>query len=135
MSVVIDSREHASAVKAALTAELDEWDAYDYDELPGSNGNAGTLPAIFVLVAVERRYNPLLRSARAGATGWRVSVRCVGRTIDEARWAMYHAGLALNEQVLTVDGSPTTRLQFESDEAPAPDDGRYSGRAFYTYTH
>lgn len=136
MSVVLDSRLHANAVKAAVTDELGPWDAYDYDEVPGTNGNAGTVPAIFVLVSVERRYNPNLRStAKAGMTGWRIAVRAVGPTVDEVRWALLKVATALNEERLTVDGSPTTPIQFESDQAPEFDDGRYSGIALYTYAH
>jgi hypothetical protein len=53
---LVDQRVHAVAVKAALnTALTGDAAAYDYDEVPGTNGNAGTLPNIYVALSVERR--------------------------------------------------------------------------------
>ncbi len=136
MSVTIDAREHATALKAAISAQLGPHDVYDYDDVPGSNGNAGQLPPIYVVLSVERRYNPRLRvTARASTSGWRVSARGVGRTVDEARWALFQVATALNEVSLTVDGKPTSPIQFEADQAPALDDKRYSGLSLWTYSH
>lgn len=136
MSVLVDARPHATAVKSALDAALGPWDAYDYDDLPGANGNAGTLPGIFVTISLERRYNPLIRPpGRADSVGWRLALRSVGRTVDEARWAQLRTADALNEKRLLVAGEYTTRLQFETGDAAAFDDGRYSATDFYTYVH
>lgn len=136
MTVVIDSREHAAAIKAAVNVQLgDDVECYEYDEVPGVNGNDGTEPRKYAVFSIERRYNPNLRAAKAGGTGWRVAARCNGMTVDESRWVMFKTAAALNETVLTIDGSPTTRLQFEADQAPEFDDGRYSGLALYTYSH
>lgn len=137
MSVVLDSRPHAEAVKAAVDAALGPVNAYDYDEVPGANGNTGTQPNIYVAISLERRYNPNLRStAQAGMTGWRIAARGVGRTVDEVRWALFKVAEALNEQRLTIDGTPTTPIQFENDlEAPRYDDGRFTAAAAYTYSH
>jgi hypothetical protein len=136
VSVVLDSRAHATAVKAAIKAQLGPNNAYDYDEVPGTNGNAGILPNIYVLVTVQRRFNGNRRlTAQAGLTGWRISARAVGRTIDEVRWAMFKVATALNEERLTISGSTTTPIQFETDQAPESDDGRFSGLALYTYAH
>lgn len=134
---VLDARLHAAAVRTAITAALaPSWTAYDYGKVPGADGNTGTLPNIFCLVSVERRFNSNLRlSAQAGTGGWRVSVRCLGRTVDEARWAMDRVTRALNEARLLIDGRATTPIQFESDQAPAFDDGRYSGLSSWTYAH
>ena len=130
-----DSRPHATAVRAAVTASLaPSWTAYDYGKVPGSDGNAGSLPSIYALVSVERRYNPNLRlSAQAGQAGWRIAVRVVGRTADEARWAMARTADALNEKRLTIAGRSTTPIQFESEQTPELDNGRYSALALYTY--
>lgn len=136
MSTVLDSRQYATAIKAAIKAQIGPNDVYEYGEVPGSTGVAGTLPNIFILVSLERRNNPNLRlTAQAGTTGWRISLRAVGRTVDEARWAMYRVAFALNEQRLTIAGTPSTPIQFESDSAPESDDGRFSGTAFYTFAH
>lgn len=136
MTTLIDPRAYATAVKAALTATVGANRVYDYDDLPGSNGNAGDLPDIFVLVSIERRYNPNLNlAAMAGSTGWRVAVRSVGRTIDETRWAMFKVATALNEKRLTVAAKSTTPIQFESDQAPELDDGRFAALSLWTFAH
>lgn len=134
-AVIIDARPHAAAVKAAVTAAMaPQWTAYDYGKVPGADGNPGSLPYIYAIVTLERRYNPNLRlSANASSGGWRATVRCVGRTADECRWAMNKAATALNETRLTVDGRTTTPIQFESEQNPEPDDGRLSALSVWTY--
>lgn len=142
MSVLFDARPHSAAVKTAIKAEFGPNDAYDYGEVPGDK-NASTealrnaaLPNIFATISVERRYNPTLRlSAQAGAAGWRVSVRCMGKTVVQAQWAMFQVGKALNERRLLIDGELTTPIQFESDEPPAWDDKRFAGLVQFTYAH
>lgn len=135
-SVLVDARPHASALITAIGTALGPNDAYDLDDVPGENGNAGVLPDIYVVVYVERRNNPNLRSsAQAGSAGWRASLRSVGRTVDECRWAMNKVNVALNEVSLTIGGVRTTRIQFENDETPALDEGRYSALQRFTYAH
>ncbi len=132
-----DFRPHATAIKAAIKAALPTpLDVYDYSTVPGTNGNAGTVPASFVIVAIERRYNPNLRlTAQAGAVGWRVSARCVASSVTNAGLLLSAVATALNEKRLVVDGADTTTIQFESDQTPALDDGKYSAVAIYTYAH
>lgn len=142
MTTNFDSRVHATAVKAALDTAVgpdpvtSKTRVFDYDDVPGWKGNAGTPPTIFALVSLERRYNPPERiSARAGTTSWRVAVRGIGTTIDEARWAMFHIAQALNEKRLTIAGTTTTSIQLESEQAPEEDDDRYSGTSVWTFVH
>lgn len=137
MSLVLDSRPHAAAARQAVTTSLaPDWIAYDYGKVPGSDGNRGALPSIFALVSVERRSNPNLRlSANASQIGWRLSVEVVGRTADEARWALHRVSIALNEVRLLVDGRPSTPIQFESDQPPSRDETRYSASSLWTYAH
>jgi hypothetical protein len=132
-----DARPHAAALKAAIKAALGATaNVYDYSTVPGTNGNAGTVPTTFVIVAVERRYNPNLRlTAQAGAVGWRVSARCVASSVTNAGLLLAAVATALNEKRLIVDGADTTPIQFESDQTPALDDGKYSALAIYTYAH
>jgi hypothetical protein len=134
---LVDARVHATAVKAALNAVLGpKAEALDYDEVPGMNRNPGPVPNIYVAVSVERRAGaPLRQSATTGRTGWRVGARCVGRTVDECRWALFKVATALNEARLTIGGLDTTPVQFEADQAPEWDDGRYSALALYAYVH
>lgn len=135
-TVLVDARPHATAVITAVSTALGPNDAYDLDDVPGENGNVGVLPDIYVVVYVERRYNPNLRSsAQAGSAGWRISARSVGRSVGECRWAMNKVAAALNEAVLTISGVKTSRIQFENDEPPALDGGRYSALSRWTYAH
>lgn len=104
--------------------------------MPGLDGVAGVLPNIFVVMTVQRRPSSNLRStAQAGSSGWRASFRSNGRTADECWWAMNKVALAVNEVVLTIDGTKTTPIQFESDQAPRLKDGRQSALSTYTYAH
>lgn len=133
---LLDSRPQAVAIKAAIKASFGPNDVYDYGQVPGADGNAGTLPDIFALISLERTTNPTVNmAAKAGTTGWRVSVRVVGRTTDEARWALFKAATALNEAQLTIESRITTPLFLESEQTPTPDDGRFSGVAIYTFNH
>ncbi|GHJ59134.1 hypothetical protein NOK12_16520 [Nocardioides sp. OK12] len=129
-----DSRPHVVAIKAALEVALGADRVYDYGKVPGADNNPGTLPHIYVLPAVERRTGALRRAgAYAKSSGWRVSVRAVGRTPDECRWALSRISLALDEARLTIGGDLTTPIQYESGQAPEPDDGKFSALEIYTY--
>lgn len=130
-----DFRPHLAAIKAAVKAALPaSISVYDYSEVPGSNSNGGTLPTKYVAVAVERRYSPNLRiSAQDGGSSWRTSVRSVASSVSDAGLLMAAVALALNEESLLVGGESTTSTQFESQEAPAYDSGRYSGHSIWTY--
>jgi len=131
--VTTDARPQFDAIKAALDVECTA-DVYGYDKVPGTNQNAGTTPANFVLLSVERRYNPMLNlAAMSGTTGWRAGVRGVGLTIASVELLLSQAATALNHQRLTIGDGQTTPFQFESGQAAAWDDGRYSGLAFYTF--
>lgn len=132
MTDSIDTREHAVALKAAAGAT--DFTIYDYGKVPGADGNEGTLPNIYGLLSVERRGGvPVRRAATTGRTGWRASLRVVGRTTDEARWALKQVSDGLNEQRLTIAGGTTTRIQSESEQAPGPDAGRQSALSTWTY--
>lgn len=128
MTVVLDSRTHATAIRTAIKVQFGPNDVYDYDDVPT------TPPDIFALVSVERRFNPDLKmSAQATTGGWRVAVRSLGTTVDEARWAMVKVTAALNEARLSIGGQTTTPIQFESDQAPVLDDSRYAGLSLWIY--
>lgn len=133
--MTFDTRVHFDALKTALLPELPmSVDVYDYSTVPGTNGNSGKPPKSFVIVAVERRYNPNIRaSAQAGSTGWRVSVRCVGSSVSNVALMLSTVALALNEQRIAIDTTYTTPIQFESDETPQFDSGKYSGLSMWTY--
>lgn len=142
MTATLDARPHAAAIKVALKAALNSVHAYDYDEVPGSAQNANAeerrkpLPNIFAVISVE-----LIPSSNQRLTGqsavrrWIVSVRSLGRTIDEARWAMAKTTSALYEKRLTVEGVTTSPIQSQPGQAPEWDDGRFVGLMVFTYSH
>jgi hypothetical protein len=127
-----DERQHIAAVSAALTASVGANRVFEYGKVPGQSGNPGSLPDIFVLPALERRNGPT-DQGRARRSGWRLQVRYVGRTANEARWAAERVSQALEGKRLTVDGVESTPVVFESATRIAPDDGRYSGESVWTY--
>lgn len=135
---VLDERAHADVLKPLLAAELgtdpDGTERlYNYGEVPGADGVPGTLPKIYALLTIERRVAPAVRVGRASHTGWRVSVRYVARTVDDARWAAMKVAGALNEITIEVDGIESTPLTHESEAAIAPDSTFLSGLLQYTY--
>lgn len=134
---VLDERAHFAAIQAAIAAANTQLgaDTYDYGEVPGEDGNEGTIPRIFVLLQVERRYLETLHSTRHSTrSSWRIAVRYVGRTVDEARWAGKHVSAALDAAVLDVEGFSSTPVQHEQTNAVTADDGLFSGLSVWTYT-
>lgn len=136
MSALLDPRAYSTAIKAALTESLGPDRVFEYGQVPGADNTPGTLPYIFALISLERRFNPDVRlSAETEVVAWRLSVRSMGRTISETQWAMFRVAAALNEKSLPVGDDFTSPLQFESDQAPELDDGRYSGMSTFTFAH
>ena len=82
-----DERKHVAVITAALTAQLGADRVYEYGEVPGESGITGTLPPIFVLPSIERRYAAPDRNGRSGRSGWRLSVatRFITMALSEAR--------------------------------------------------
>lgn len=133
MSAVIDERLHAEALTAALTAKVGENRIFDYGMVPGADDNDGTLPPIYVLLSIARRYAEPTTAGRSPVTGWRVSCRYVGSTVAEARWAQMQVAAALNEVRLSIGGKTTTPITHESSTAIEPDEGMQSGLSSWTY--
>jgi hypothetical protein len=76
----MSDQEHWDAL-AALLRETDLGsDVYDYGKVPGADGNEGTIPTVFAVLSIERRYVEPNKASGTGRTGWRVSVRYVGTT-------------------------------------------------------
>lgn len=135
-ALVLDPRAHSAAVKSAVSSALgSKWDAYYYDEVPGLVGE-GEPPGMFAVVSVDPI--PAYGRRMGGTTGVTraiVSVRCAGRTVDEAQWVMWKAATALHEKRLTVDDRTTEPLVQQPGQSPRRDDkGRYSGLLVYTYS-
>lgn len=133
MPALLDARPLTEAIRAAIEADLGGWQVYDYGQVPGADGQPGTLPNIYALLSVERRGNSQIRTvARTTRTGWRFTVRVVGRTVNEARWALAKVAEAVNEVVIVVADEQTTPIQFERDQAPELDEDRYTALSSWT---
>lgn len=118
--------QHAEAVKAALTALTAV--PYDYDEIPA------TLPAYYNAITVERRYGGTGRgSGEIPTEAYRITAQSIAKTVSNAREMRRRARL-LEGVVLTIDGTETTPIEFESADPIGPDDGWYSGLLTLTYT-
>lgn len=141
----VDERKHIdvfqAAINAAMVAAGSPARCYGYDEVPGTKQDGsedkvpGKLPNIFVLISLERRFYPPSRQiGRAGRSGWRLSLRGLGRSVDECQWALLRIVEAVEERRFTVDGSRSGPVQHESSTAPTWDDGRYSATKTFTYT-
>lgn len=136
---VTDERKHDAAIRPLLAARLgDEANGdsrvYAYGEVPGMDRNPGVIPDIYVLLTIERRYAPPVRMVgRPSRSGWRVTCRGVGRTVNEARWAMNASTNALEDLRLQIADATSTPLTLEVAQLVEPDDGRFSGLVTYTY--
>lgn len=129
-----DERPHATALIAAIKAQLGAWNAYELGEVPGVDDNAGSIPDIFAVVQVERMFLPTMQSSRkASRAGWRASIKAVGRTVSEARWAQNKVALALDSARLTIGSRSTTPIQHESTDSPEPDGDHFSALSRWTY--
>lgn len=130
----LDERVHWDAIADALAAEVGTGRVFKYGDVPGLDGNAGDIPPIFVLLTVQRRYTSTGRlSARHSRSGWRVSTRYVGRTVDEAAWAALRATRALDDMRLSIGTRTSTPIHHESTQSIKPDGARLSGSSSWTY--
>ena len=62
-----------------------------------------------------------------------LTVRGVGGTVDEARWALSRASGALEGMQFAVGALTTSPLRFETADAIGADGKRFSGAITYTY--
>lgn len=124
----IDTRAHRTAIVAAIAATEDDLPVYDYGKEPA------TLPAILSLLGIERRFAEQSRAVGLPSrSGWRITTRYVGTTVDEARWAELKVTDALDGARLTISGFTSTPVRHESSTAPVLDEGRYVGFSVWTY--
>ena len=134
----LDATVHAEAIKTAITAHLGGSQAYNSDEVPGTNGNDGTVPDRYAEVSVELEQPDPTGRRMGGQTAvrnWIATVTGVGRNVGEARWVLARVADALYERTLTVEGVTTEPLVLQESRDPEYDTDRYSGIAVYTYGH
>lgn len=137
----VDPRPHFTAVNTLLNTVLAPNFAYAIDKIPGTSQNATEaertmpLPNIYAELGVEPRYVPptgVVQASRRG--GWRITVRCVGRTVNECSWVIDKVNTALRNGRYLVDGDPV-RTSFESGQQPEWDDRRYAALLTFTAAH
>lgn len=124
----LDAREHAELWRSLIAARMNGH-AYDYDDVPK------TLPNIYALVSVERRFTASARAtSQASRSSWRLSVRGVGRTIAECQWADKRITEAVEQHRALIGGKTSTLPRHETSNAPKPDDSRHSSLTHWTYS-
>lgn len=136
-----DPRPHMTAILAALNTALSPNAAYALDGVPGTKQNAKeservkSLPNIYAEVNLAPRSTPaigLVPRERRGA--WRVTTVCVGRSINEAFWAMDRVDRALRNQFLVIDGERVGPFVRETIREPEWDNVRWSSLITWTYS-
>lgn len=135
----LDERAHIAVLTPMLTAtvgnlaSVDEDRVFEYGKVPGADGNPGKLPRVYVLVSISRRFAQPNKVNMTTRSAWRLSLRYVGHTVDEARWAGCQIANALNQKQITVGAFTSTALTHETTTHVEPDDGLYSGLVVFTY--
>lgn len=129
-----DLRRHYNVALGLLNTALSPVVAYRFGEVPGADGNPGTLPDRYALVDIQRRYyRPTKMSARAHRSGWAVTVVGVGRNVDEAAWVLNRATDALEGIRLAFDPLESTPVTHERSDPIQLKDGLFEGRISWTY--
>jgi len=122
-------RAHATAVLSALNGTGAT--VYDHDQLI----NLPPVPYGVAYVDLGRGADPRMCGDDAGRA-WRILVRFVGSTADEARWVAEKTWTALDGKRMTVTGRRCTPCRSESTQpiVPDPDDEDvYNGSAVWTF--
>lgn len=115
----------ASAVIALIVSRGGR--AYDLDDAKKLTAP----PASYVQVTVERRAGGDARLTGGHAVkGYRIEIREIGTTVSNARNARVKGDL--ENVALTVDGTTSTRLEFETQQAIAQDNDWWSGFTVWT---
>jgi len=106
--------------------------AYSLDELKAMGTS---LPAWYCELYVTERPAEHHRGGRlSDARAWRVQVRAVAQSENNAEEARRRARAKLTEAVITVGGVESTPLwPSVGDDPIAPDSGWYSGLSEFTY--
>ena len=109
--------EQAVAILAVLNAAIAPAVAYEPGKVPGTNGNAGTEPAKYVLVSLSRRY---VDSRRAGGDvmlpGGRLGTRYIAKSVADGRNMRRLVTAVLENQVITTDAGEVGPFTFETSD-------------------
>lgn len=129
-----DLRLHYAHFLDLLAPALSPNPIFKFGEVPGADGNLGTVPDRYALLDIQRRpYAPTSLAAHPDVTGWAVSVVGVGRSVSEAAILLDRATGVLEYQSVVIDGHESTPLTFDT-LGPVARDGRvFEGLITYTY--
>jgi hypothetical protein len=130
----VGESEHAAAWKTAISAALPgPASAYEFgDPEVAESVPTSALPNVYVLISLSR--SPSAAARLTGATrdsGWRLTTRAVGRTLDQARWARAATYTAVQFKRLPGFNSSPARL--ESEERIVPGGGMFWGDTDWLY--
>lgn len=107
---------------------------YRKGDVPGSDGNGGTLPQKFITLHLERRYIPASHNSRQRSrSGFRMVVRAVANTARNAEDLLDDCS-GIEGVEFVVDGETSTPVAHETSEVVKPDDGKFSAATTYTFT-
>ena len=133
--VLVTEDEQATAILAALNTALAPAVAYEYGDVPGTNGNPGTVPDRYVLIDLSRRYvEGRMISGEPRWKGYRLGTRYAAKVTDDARTMRARVTEALeNKTLATASGGEVGPFVFETAESIRPDDGYQSGADTWTF--
>jgi len=115
--------EQAAAILAAINAAIAPAVAYEYGKVPGTNGNAGSEPTKYVLVAISRRYVPERRaSGEVTVPGGRLSTRYIAKSVADGRTMRQRTTDVLEDKILTTAAGEVGPFVFESGDPFQPDE-------------
>jgi hypothetical protein len=132
--VLVTESEMAAAILATLNAAIAPSVAYEYGKVPGSNGNAGTEPAKYLLIDVTRRYVDSHRaSGVTSLTGYRLGTRYVAKSIGDAREMRRRTATALEDQILATADGELGPFTFEAADSLVLTEGYHVGTDTWTF--
>lgn len=127
-------QEQATAILAAINAAIAPNVAYEYGKVPGTNGNTGTEPASYMVVALSRRYVPERRaSGEVTVRGGRLSTRYIAKSVVNAREMRRRTTEVLEDKALTTTAGDVGPFVFESADPFQPDEGYEVATDLWTF--
>lgn len=127
-----DRAAHLAAIRTALEGSGRE--VFTYTEI--KKIAAEKRPDNYIVFDLSRVFGGAqMNDGSDGTSLWRVGTRAVSDDDENAGVLLDDCRDALEDVCLTVAGSPTGPISFETEIPVAPDDGKYSGLIDWTYDH
>lgn len=132
MSERADRSAHIAAIRAAL--EATGRTVYTYSQIDALSSTAR--PDDYIILDLSRIFGGAqINDGTDGTSMWRLGTRAVSKLDENADTLLDDCRDALEGVALTVGGSLTGPLTFETEIPVGPDDGSYSGLIDWTYDH